>query len=93
MKLLAFILSASFLTSAAFAADSKIEGISGSNAAIITEALLEASKTNSEITVDASTYTVTRVSSVDATGTSVECARFAFGGTPARYECRIQTAQ
>lgn len=72
-------------------ANTKIEGLSQSNAGIITEALLAKANTDSSILVDKSVYTVTKVTKVDEQGSgAVQCTRHHFGGTPAQYSCEIK---
>lgn len=92
MKTMLYVFSFLALTSTASAAEATFQGIYDTNAAIMTEALLESAKTNPNISIDDTVYTVIKVTSTDAMKTTVQCSKFHFGGTPAQYFCSIETA-
>ncbi|MEK2688702.1 hypothetical protein [Bdellovibrio sp. GT3] len=92
MKTIALALTISFLASSAFGAEVTLEGYSNSNAAILTESLLASSQGNSSISIDQSDYPAIKVTSVDATNSTIECRKLQFGGTPTNYTCTIKTA-
>lgn len=89
MKRLVFVLAATILSfQVAQAAEVSLWGISQTNAALITESLIEKASSDSSIKVDTSVYTITKVTREDSSS-RIECKRHWFGGTPPQYECSI----
>ncbi|QDK37771.1 hypothetical protein DOE51_09335 [Bdellovibrio sp. NC01] len=84
-----YVLAAAMVSfNVAQAAEVSLWGISQTNAALITESLIEKASSDSSIKVDTSVYTITKVTREDSSS-RIECKRLWFGGTPPQYDCSI----